>query len=135
VLGDIIDKEERFLVISHSSDAAWSQERNCVRSTIPLLFEFFSFPHSQDGKIFESSKTHFHSATIIELTDCEAIIETLEKIDGQIIKGHLTLRKATIDITGKISAAGDGRYHIQMLGMEEKDRKMLLDFIYRNCRE
>lgn len=135
ILGRIHDGKNDLLAISHCSDAVWRDDRGCISIHAHLPFVFFSFNPSDDSRLFESSAPHIQHATILEMTDREVLLKTETKADGSIFKGHLQLGDRTIDVAGKAVEEGGDRYRLQILSLEEHDRKLLLDYIYRNCSE
>jgi hypothetical protein len=133
VLGTIKDNEGELIAISHCPDAKWSTERVCIRTHAHIPFVFFAFNPSDESKLFESSAPDFQKATVLEMTDREALLETEKKINGSIFKGHLQLGDKSIDVAGKATEESNDRYRLQILSLENRDRRLLLDYIYRNC--
>lgn len=133
ILGRIKDGNEELLALSHCSDVAWREDRGCISIHAHLPFVFFAFNPSDESRLFEASSPHIQHATILEMTDREAILKTETKAEGSIFKGHLQLGNMTIDVAGKAVEEDQDRYRLQILSLEERDRKLLLDYIYRNC--
>ena len=133
VLGNIKDDEGELIALSHCPDAKWSTERVCIRTHAHIPFVFFAFNPSDEGKVFQSCAPDFQKATVLEMTDREAILETDKKIDGSIFRGHLQLGDKSIDVAGKATEESYDRYRLQILGLENRDRKLLLEYIYKNC--
>jgi hypothetical protein len=94
---------------------------------------FFSFNPSDEGKMFQSTAPSFQQATILEMTDREAVLETSGKAEGKIFRGHIKIGDKTIDLAGKATEEASGKYRLQILSLENRDRKMLLNYIYRTC--
>ena len=133
VLGRISEKGGSLVAVSHCSDALWRPGKGCITTHAHLPFTFFAFNPSDDSKIFESATPHFLQATILEMTDREAVLETSMKAAGKIFRGHIQIGDRTIDLAGKATEEGLDRYRLQILSLEDRDRKLLLNYIYRNC--
>lgn len=133
VLGKIKDPQGELIALAHCPDAKWSTERICIRTHAHIPFVFFAFNPSDESRMFESSAPDFQKATVLEMTDREAILETGKKIDGSIFRGHLQLGNRSIDVAGKATEESHDRYRLQILSLENRDRKVLLEYIYKNC--
>ena len=133
VLGRIHDSEGSLIAVSHCSEAEWRPDKGCITTHAHLPFVFFSFNPSDEGKMFQSTAPSFQQATILEMTDREAVLETSGKAEGKIFRGHIKIGDKTIDLAGKATEEASGKYRLQILSLENRDRKMLLNYIYRTC--
>jgi hypothetical protein len=122
-----------FLVFAHADKLEWKANRDCVQAEVELPFKFYPL-HPNNGKtIVDSEQPKFTHATITRLSDRDAEIVTDEKTDSTLVRGHLELSSGVIDLSGKILPSENGRSVIEFMGLPDKEKKTIRDYVYRHC--
>ncbi|HOT46755.1 MAG TPA: hypothetical protein PLM53_00045 [Spirochaetota bacterium] len=128
----------RVLFFSHTDEIARSTERKCLTATVRMPIKFFMFDPGDTEKGITSEEIVYHEGAVILLSDREATIQTKDDIrKARFLKGHIVINGQIIELVGMVDSLNEpkGIYNVLFASMHEKDRKLLLDFIFSTYRE
>ncbi len=121
------------ILLKHTDSIVHNPSRQCLRAKVNIPFTFFTFSINTT-KSFSTEDIQWHTGTIVELTDREALLQTSMKPE-HFVKGHLLLGSKDIDITGKVTGSNSSNYEISFVGLDDSDRIAILDYIFTVYRE
>ena len=131
-----ISQGEPIIFLSHSEDIVRSEKRKCLTAKVSIPLKFFIFSSRETEKRFKSEEIVYHHGTITELSDREFLLENSEVLSqGSFLCGHIPLNEESLEIVGKIESIEDGKGAIIFTGMNDRDRTLLLDYIFSIYRE
>ncbi|HNW30034.1 MAG TPA: hypothetical protein PKN50_16260 [Spirochaetota bacterium] len=128
----------RIFFFSHTEEIARSNERKCLTATVHIPFKFFMFDPGDTEKGITSEEIVYHEGAVILLSDREATIQTKDDISrSRFLKGHIVINGQIVELVGMVDSLNEskGIYNVLFAGTHEKDRKVLLDFIFSTYRE
>ncbi len=138
VTGKIISP--RILAFEHTTEISFSTERKCLKAKVCIPVSFFPLPLNTSEKSFYTEEIVYAKGTIIELGDREAVLEydDIVQVDF-LLKGRLPLNGEDVDFTARIVSCETGRrpqrYSIEYIGMSDKERTKILDYVFMTYRE
>ncbi|MGQ9844011.1 MAG: hypothetical protein ACUVRK_10655 [Spirochaetota bacterium] len=121
------------LLLQHTDSIIYNHSRQCLKAKVTVPFTFFTFSINTN-KSFSSEDIQWHEGTILELTDREAVLHTLTKLE-HFVKGHIHLDTYDVDITAKVTCINNTHYDISFVGLDDTDRIAILDYIFTVYRE
>jgi len=128
----------RILFFGQTEAISRSTERKCLTATVNIPIKFFMFDPGDPEKGITSEEIVFHEGSVILLSDREATIQTRNAIGAsRFLKGHVMISGQIVELVGMVDPINEskGIYNVLFAGMYEKDRKLILDFIYNTYRE
>lgn len=138
VLGTIED-DLHMVFFKHSEKMRFSRERKCLTAEVELPFSFFPFDISNSRKAFSSTAVKKNRGAVVRISDREAVIRyDGSLVTGNFIKGRLKILDEEIDIVAKIEPMSDGEkntYKLKFIGMPEREREKILEFVFNVYRE
>ncbi len=126
------------LFFGHTEEIARSTERKCLTATVHVPIRFFMFDPGDTDKGITSEEIVYHEGAVILLSDREATIQTKNDISrSRFLKGQIVVNGQVVELVGMVDPLNEskGIYNVLFAGMHEKDRKMILDFIFSTYRE
>lgn len=138
VLGTI-DDDLHVVFFKHAGKMRFSRERKCLAADVDLPFSFFPFDVSNLRKAFSSTTVRKSRGAIVRISDREAVIRYDGSVqEGKYIKGRLKILDEEIDIVAKIECISESEkntYLLKFIGMPEREREKILDFVFNVYRE
>jgi hypothetical protein len=139
VLGRI-RSAETILILSHTKDIQSGNERKCLKAALGLAVKYYPITINHKNKSFYTEEIIFHRGRIVELGDREAVLEADEALPLTcLVNIHLPLNDNDMEVTGRITAysseSGEYRYDVEYLGLSEKDRGRILEYVFNALRE
>ncbi len=138
VLGSI-DDDLHMVFFKHAEKMRFSHERKCLTADVDIPFSFFLFDISQSRKAFTSTTVRKKRGSIVRISDREAVIRYDGGLtEGKFIKGRLKILNEEIDIVAKIEpvpGAEENTYMLKFIGMPERERERILEFVFNVYRE
>lgn len=128
----------RILFFGHTDAITRSSDRKCLTATVSIPIKFFMFDAGDTDKGITSEEIVFHQGSVILLSDREATIQTRDAIGGsKFLKGHVVVNGQIVELVGMVDPLHEskGIYNVLFAGMHDKDRKLLLEFIFNSYRE
>ena len=125
------------LFFAHTNQVVRSTERKCLTATTDIPLTFFTFNPEKDSRAVSSEEVVSQKGKIILLTDREAAIKTESSIQGRFIKGRMTVSNEEIEIIGRLEDINPDKnvYNVLFVGMNDKTRMKILDYVYSVYRE
>ncbi len=134
-----IDSREKVLFFRHTDHIIRSNDRMCLTADVDLPIKFFVFETRGKGKSFTSEKVDFHYGTIVKLADRSAVIKCTDELSHELFyKGHVLINNEDLELVGKVKPVIENNeklYEISYVGMSDKERNRLLDYIFGIYRE
>lgn len=133
-----ISSGPKILFFSHTDAIIRSSDRKCLTATVNIPMKFFMFDPGVSEKGITSEEIIFHDGTIILLSDREATVQTQDDISGsRFMKGHIKINGQIVELVGMVDQINDkkGIYNLLFAGLNDRDRKQLLEFIFNIYRE
>ncbi len=138
VLGTI-DDDLHVVFFKHTEKLRFCRERKCLIADVNIPLSFFPFDISNSQKSFSSTAVRKTWGTIVRISDREAVILYDGNIqEGQYVKGRLKILDEEIDIVAKVECipeAGENIYMMKFIGMPEREREKILEFVFTTYRE
>ncbi len=136
ILGKI-EIEQNILFLNHTEEIEWNSERRCLAAQVDLPVKFFLFDAGTKERTFSTEKVRFHQGRVIELGDRTARLQCRDSLsDEAFYKGHININGSDIELVGKCSLTDvDDVYEITFTGMHDRERNILLDYVFRIYRE
>lgn len=127
------------LFFSHTDRITRSDERKCIQARVNLPLKFFTFKAGSEKRV-NSREIEFLFGTIVELSDREALMEYQGSLEmNAFVRGHIALEGGDMEITGKIlhkpGISREGHYFIGFTGMSERERNLILEYVFSAYRE
>jgi hypothetical protein len=130
-----IDTKPGLVTFSHENISEWSEKRLCVLADVHIPLRFFALPVEGEHRIIESDNPVFMQGTVVRLSDREAVINCEPPPGHILVRGHLLLSGNEIAISGRIVPVERERYSIEFMGLMEKDRRIIRNYVYQRCYE
>jgi len=131
-----ITVDNSIIFLNHTEDIERKESRRCLTAHVNLPITFFLVDLNDTSKSISTEKVVHHKATLTELGDREAIVRCSENLPvDTVLRGHITLHNEDIEISGKLELVDEGEYAIAFSGMNDKDRNLLLDYVFSTYRE
>ncbi|MCX7679788.1 MAG: hypothetical protein N2316_11315 [Spirochaetes bacterium] len=135
VLGTL-DDELCIVFFKHSHDMRFSPQRKCLTANVELPFEFFIFEVANKQKFISLSQVEKLHGMIVKLSDREAWLSCQNELPlGKYVMGHLNLPNANIELIAKVERSSERDYYLKFIGLREREREKLLEFVFRAYRE
>lgn len=125
------------IFFSHTENISRNNDRKCLTAQVEIPVKFFVFD-TGDDKIITTEEIVFHNGTIVLLTDREAAIKCQTGLSvGKFLKGHIEIGGIIIELMGKIDPINEQKniYNILFVGMHDRDRNRILEYIFNIYRE
>ncbi len=126
---------------AHTAKVTATRERKCLSAKVAMAVKFYPISLNHEDKRFYSEKITMHDGTIVEISDRDAVLKcSLDLPAGRLLNGHMPIGPhANMEFTARVNARrdeGDERvYTIEYLGMHEKQRAEILDYVFTAYRE
>lgn len=137
IIGKIISGEP-IMFFSHTDEVIRSADRKCLTAQVDIPVSFFTFEPAEAGRGVSSEEIIMHKGKVVLLTDREATIKSDTDLGGgTFIKGSVKLGNNTVELIGKIEPINTSRmiYNVLFTGMHERDRTLILEYIFSTYRE
>lgn len=138
VLGSI-DDDLRIIFFKHTDKMRFSRERKCLMADVEIPFTFFFFDVTKAKKAISSTAVKKREGTIVRLSDREAVLRHDSSLpEGSFIKGRFQIFNEEIDIVAKVESSSnieDRQSLLKFIGMPEREREKILEFVFDVYRE
>ncbi len=138
VLGTI-DDDLHMVFFKHADRMRFSRERKCLTADVHLPFSFFPFDILHTRKAFTATAVKKNRGVIVRISDREGVMRYDGSMtEGKFIKGRLKILNEEIDIVAKIEPAPraeENTYMLKFIGMPERERERILEFVFNVYRE
>jgi hypothetical protein len=128
-----IETKPGLVTFSHEDIREWSENRQCILADVHIPLRFFALPVEGEHRIIESDSPVFMQGTVVRLSDREAVINCEPPPGHILVRGHLLLSGNEVAISGKIVPIEKERYSIEFMGLPEKDRRIIRNYVYSRC--
>ena len=128
----------KILFFEHTDDISSSSKKSCLMADVDLPILFFLFNTSEKPEVFSSEKIIYNHGKLLRLSDREALLKSEILLpENAYIYGHLNLNGESIEIVGKADLINekDYVYNMEFRGIGEKERNMILDYVFSVYRE
>jgi len=127
------------LFFEHTESIKRYTKRKCLTADVDLPVSFFNFETENSSKKFHSQEIILHEGKIIKMSDRECLMSSMADVPvNSFLRGHVILDSNKVEIVGKIEAVSginEKIYSVNFMGMSDRERTMLLDFIFQVYRE
>jgi hypothetical protein len=126
---------------AHTAKVMVTRERKCLSAKVAMPVQFYPISVNHEEKRFFSEKITLHNGTIVEISDRDAVLKcSMDLPAGQLLNGHMPIGPhADIEFTARVNSGRDEGpdrvYTLEYLGMHEKQRAEILDYVFTSYRE
>lgn len=142
VLGKLDPLDEKIphiLFLDHTTEITRSEERRCLHARVNMPMRFFLFDTGKIDKNFSTEEIQFYDGIILELGDREILLRSDIPLPARhFMYGHIPMGGGQMEIIGKINLIDDNGaniYRVSFPGIPEKERNVILDYIFDVYRE
>jgi hypothetical protein len=131
---------EPVLIFNHTEILTRNDKRRCLIANVSIPARFFILDTGNEGKGVSTEQIIHHGGVITELSDREAVIETMDILPVKtLIKLHAFIGSRDLEIIARIDDSRTENnqqfYTARFMGLHAHDRKDLLDFVMNKHRE
>jgi hypothetical protein len=126
---------------AHTANVTATRERKCLSAKVSMPVQFYPISVNHDEKRFHSEKITLYDGTIVEISDRDAVLRcAMDLPAGQLLNGHMPIGPhGTLEFTARVASRRDEGpdriYALEYLGMHEKQRAEILDYVFMTYRE
>ncbi len=139
VLGKI-KSTEPLLVLSHTDTIHASDMRKCLKAAVNLPVKYYPLTLNRKNKSFYTEDIVFRQGRIVELSDREAVLQAADELPLTcLVNVHIPVGSDDVEVTGRITSYCSEdlvhSYEIEYIGMSDKDRGRILEYVFTVYRE
>lgn len=129
-----LTRGKKILFLQHSKEILRNNMRKCLSAEVTLPFRHFLFNSDNDKK---NENLLFHEGVITSLSDRDiTFTSTAPAKNMTFVFGHLDIPGHRLELVGKITSTAPGpSLRASLKGMNEKERELLLNYIFSIYRE
>lgn len=137
---EVIGKIQKYSIVifDHTDEVEKNIGKKCLMASVQIPVTFFMFDTVKKPAPFSSEKIRYDYGTIVSLSDRNAILKSDKELPENIyIYGHIILDGTGIEIIGKSARSKNDPYlyEIEFRGMGDKERNIILDYVFGVYRE
>ena len=133
-----MESEKHLLFFRHCHRLDETKGKECLVADVSIPISFYFLNRGNLQQRVSSEVVIEHNAKIIKLSDREAILMTDEDVvENELVKGHFEYKGERMELTGRINSTGvkNDEYRVEFVGMSDKDRCTLLDYVFGEFKE
>jgi hypothetical protein len=129
------------LFCAHGDTVSVARERKCLIARVSLPVKYYPISVNHVEKRFYTEEIVMHDGTITEISDRDAVlVSSGEPPAGNLLNAHLPIGtppglEITARVVSRTSAGPETECRIEYMGIHEKVRAAILDFVFTAYRE